>query len=429
MRHGFLRFFNSFSKDYQYTASQQDGEQLTLWLSSSFDQVQVVQSLLRDSFEKQKGITVNVKLVNTTLVQGLLSGDFPDCVFGAAHADPVNLAIRGALVDLTQFADFEEITTRFRQDACLPYYCGDACYALPDTQGFRVQFYRKDIFESLGLTVPETWEEFAEVASELMRNNMQVGLPYTSLAGPEQMSSGIASMSIFPSLLLQYDVPLYNEQKTACLLDDTRVIEVFTEMTDYYTKKGFPLSADFYNQFRAGLMPLSIQAYGMYTILDDMAPDIRGRWDIAPLPGVRKADGSIDRSDAAFGSGAFIVERSANHKAAWELLKWWTSEDTQVRYSQGMENRLGVTGRQAVSNVNALSRLSWKTDTLRVLEIQGASVGEYPELPGGYYMSRAIDQAFWNVSSDGKRPKDMLFKWNEIANREISRKMKEYAIS
>lgn len=428
LRYGFLRFLNSFSDDYRYVEGQQGDEHLTLWLSSSFDQVQVVQSLLRDSFEKQNGITVNVKLVNTSLVQGLLSGDFPDCAFGAAHADPVNLAIRGALVDLTQFDDFEEITTRFRTDACLPYYCGDACYALPDSQGFRVQFYRKDIFEALGLTVPETWEEFSEVSSELMRNNMQVGLPYASLAGPEQMSSGIASMSLFPSLLLQYDIPLYNEEKTACVLDDIRVIEVFTEMTDYYTKKGFPLSADFYNQFRAGLMPLSIQSYSMYTILDDMAPDIRGRWGIAPLPGVRKADGSIDRTDAAFGTGAFIVQRSANHEGAWKLLKWWTSEDTQVRYSQGMENRLGVTGRQAVSNVKALSRLSWKTDVLQVLETQGACVGEYPELPGGYYVSRAIDQAFWNVSSDGKRPKDMLFKWNEIANREIARKMKEYAV-
>lgn len=421
------RFVSSFSQDYQYEVSSQNSEALTLWITSSFDQAQVVQSLLSNSFTKETNIEVNVKLVNTTLVQGLLSGDFPDCVFGAAHAEPVNLAIRGVLVDLTQFDDFEEVTARFRKDACLPYVYEGGCYALPDTQSFRVQFYRQDIFEELDLSVPQTWEEFADVAAVLMRNNMQVGLPYTSLAGPEQMSSGIASMSLFPTLLLQYGVPLYNEQQSACLLDDPEVIEVFTKLTDFYTEKGLPLTADFYNQFRSGLMPLGIQPYTMYTLLDEMAPDIRGRWGIAPLPGVRKEDGTIDHTDAAFGTGAFIVKRSENHEAAWELLKWWTSEDIQVRYSQGMENRLGATGRQAVSNVNALSRLSWKMDTLETLEIQGGHVGEYPELPGGYYMSRAIDQAFWNVTSSGKRPKDMLFKWSGIANREIARKIEEYS--
>ena len=81
-----------------------------------------------------------------------------------------------------------------------------------------------------------------------------------------------------------------------------------------------------------------------------------------------------------------------------------------------------------MSNQAALSRLSWKAETLKTLEQQGQSVDEYPELPGGYYMSRAIDQAFWNVTSNGKRPKDVLFKWSEIANREIARKMREYPV-
>lgn len=426
LRYTVQRFAHSFSRDYGTASGGDTGERLTLWLSSSFDQVQVVQSLLRDSFTATEHIEVDVKLVNTSLVQGLLSGDFPDCSFGMAHADPVNLAIRDALLDLTQFSDFDEVAGRFRANACLPYQYNGGCYALPDSQSFRVQFYRRDIFQAMGLSVPQTWEEYAQVAAELMRNNMQVGLPYTALSGPEMMSSGIAGMSLLPTMLLQYGVPLYNEEQTACRLGEPDVLEVFTQLTDFYTKKGFPLTADFYNQFRSGLMPLGIQPYTLYTTLDEMAPDIRGRWDIAPLPGVRQADGTVDRTDAASGSGAAIVRRSAHPEAAWKLLKWWTSADTQVRYSQGMENRLGATGRQAVSNQAALSRLSWKTETLKTLEQQGQSVDEYPELPGGYYMSRAIDQAFWNVTSNGKRPKDMLFKWSEIANREIARKMREY---
>lgn len=47
-----------------------------------------------------------------------------------------------------------------------------------------------------------------------------------------------------------------------------------------------------------------------------------------------------------------------------------------------MENRLGATGRQAVANVEALGRLAWKADTLKILKQQGESVREYQELPG-----------------------------------------------
>ena len=34
-----------------------------------------------------------------------------------------------------------------------------------------------DILEELGLTVPNTWDEFFEVVSILQRNNMEVGFP------------------------------------------------------------------------------------------------------------------------------------------------------------------------------------------------------------------------------------------------------------
>ena len=92
-----------------------------------------------------------------------------------------------------------------------------------------------------------------------------------------------------------------------------------------------------------------------------------------------------------------------------------------------MEARLGVTGRQSVANVKAMSRLSWTSEMLRVLEQQSESVGEYPELPGGYYMVRAIDQAFWSVINEGTRPKDVLLRWNKIVDREFGRKLREYA--
>ena len=47
-------------------------------------------------------------------------------------------------------------------------------------------------------------------------------------------------------------------------------------------------------------------------------------------------------------------------------------------------------------------------------------------MPGSYYVSRAVDQAFWSVVNGGESPKDALMKWSDIANYEIERKVEQY---
>ena len=58
---------------------------------------------------------------------------------------------------------------------------------------------------------------------------------------------------------------------------------------------------------------------------------------------------------------------------------------------------------------------------------QWAEVQELPEVPGGYYVSRAIDQAYWAVLNDTDNEKDAMLEWGEVADSEIIRKIKEYA--
>ena len=58
---------------------------------------------------------------------------------------------------------------------------------------------------------------------------------------------------------------------------------------------------------------------------------------------------------------------------------------------------------------------------------QRLQVREVPEVPGSYYLSRAIDQAFWTVVNGEASSKDALMKWSKIADDEIDRKIKEYS--
>ena len=120
------------------------------------------------------------------------------------------------------------------------------------------------------------------------------------------------------------------------------------------------------------------------------------------------------------------MQQSKHKNASWEFLKWWVSADTQERYSNNVESILGMIGRITTSNVEALSRLAWKPEVQKVINSEWALVKEVPEVPGSYYMTRCVDQAFWSVVNGTSRPKDALVKWSRVADDEIKRKIAEY---
>ena len=62
---------------------------------------------------------------------------------------------------------------------------------------------------------------------------------------------------------------------------------------------------------------------------------------------------------------------------------------------------------------------------LAVLDAQRQFVQEIPELPGGYYTSRCIDNAFRAVVYQYKNERVELEKANDTINRELQRKREE----
>lgn len=420
------RFFYSFIRDYRAVGTTQGGqadESLKLWVNWGQDQALALNTLILDSFTEQTGIRVNLQVTNASLINGLLAGNFPDMVLNMARTEPVNLGMRGALYNLKQFDDYKDILNRFQESATIPYLYGNACYALPDTQNFYCMFYRKDILESLGLKVPQTWDEFIDAATVLQRNNMEIYIPYTQIANAYTVNTGIGGLNLYATLMFQNDLSIYNGEHTATQINTPQAIQVFDDWTRLYTDYKYIKEADFYNRFRVGTMPLGIALYTTYMTLYSAAPEIRGRWGLALVPGVTADNHTVSGS----GTGCGIVKRSENIPEAWEFLKWWTSADTQKRYSQNMEALQGLVGRPAVSNTEALKALTWEREELSVLMEQRNQVKEVPEIPGSYYVSRAIDQAFWSVINNGKSSTDTIMKWSQVADEEIRRKISEYS--
>ena len=443
------RFIASFLLDYNTSGGVGGDVDLTIWVNWSRDQTLVLNSLVNSRFRAlYPDINVTVRMTNASLLQGIMSGNGPDCSLSDSRTTPVNLAMRDALVDLSKFEDYdslfygkdeeydiynEENTKLFAYGADEPYKYNGGVYGLPSTQQFYMMFYRTDIFEQYGLVdengvakAPETWDEFLEYASVLMLNNMQVGLPYVALTDIWQTNGGVASLNIFPTLLQQQGLSLYNEDQTGTSFSEPEVMQVFEDWTDFYTKYNLPKEYSFFNRFRIGLVPMAIQTYGQYSALSAAAPEIKGKWAMAEIPGYVNENGEIVNTQAGFGSACMILKDSEHPDEAWELLKWWMSTDTQYRYALDIESILGVAGRYTSANVNATLKLDWGKGANDIIANQWHKVQEVAEIPGGYYVSRAIDQAFWNVLTMNENPKDMMRKWGEVADVEITTKIEQY---
>jgi ABC-type glycerol-3-phosphate transport system substrate-binding protein len=209
------------------------------------------------------------------------------------------------------------------------------------------------------------------------------------------------------------------------MLDSSAALDAFKTWTEFYTQYSFPLSYDFNSRFRTGEMPLAVASLSMYGILAAAAPEIRGQWEMTLMPGTPQEDGSIDRSGGASGTAIVMMDSAKNKDACWQYMCWFTEAQTQVDYGTRLENLLGASARLASANLEAFHRLNWSEAELAVLDAQRRYVREIPEVPGGYYTSRCIDNAFRAVVYQYKNERVELEKANDTINRELQRKREE----
>lgn len=424
-------FFLSFFEDYQSFSSSITPEDVAenrvikVWMASGRDQCQALQQLADQYFTAETGMKVNLQLVvENALLPAVLAGIGPDVALSTPTTDPINFAIRGAVTDLQQFNDVEEIVTRFHESALESFRFNGALYALPETESFPVMFYRTDIFAELGLAVPKTWDDFYALIPVLQKQNMTVGFPVNSK--PSVISNAnLLGLKIF---LYQNGGSLYNEDLTASNMAEDINVAAFQQVAELFTLYKFPVDYDFANRFRSGEMPLGIADYTQYNQLTLFAPEIKGLWEMAPLPGVLQEDGTINNASPSGGLGAMMLADAKDKDNSWEFLKWWTREDTQSRYAIEIESILGPAAKLATANVNALASMSWTAKEYAVLSAQMENLVGTPEIPGGYYTARAVDFAFSSVYTDKEKAVAALLDNVTAINEEITRKRHEFGL-
>lgn len=427
--HEIRAFAGSFLQNYDSMEGSEEAKRsIDVWTGLGRDQAYVLKRLIDESFIPESGISVNLNLVGTSLVTAVMAGEGPDVNLFTSRGDTMNLAVRGALTPLNQYAEFEGMKSEYMDTAFIPYQYKGNTFAVPDDQEFFMLFYRKDVLQELGIEPPQTWEELLKVAPVLQNNNMQIGLPYENLDAFQLLTKGIGALNLFPTLLMQNGIGIYNAKEDGTRFGEPQAYTAFKQWTDFYNLYDYPLYKDDFNRFRTGEMPIVISTYKLYTRLAAAAPEITGTWEMIPIPGMKRQDGTIDRSTGATGTASIILKDAVNKEDAWTFIKWFNRPEIQSQFVSELENEMGVLGRRVPANLISFESTNWSRAEQEMLTEQWKQVQEIPELPGGYYTSRNVDNAFREVVFQMGNARESLFYWNKDINEEIKRKRYEFGV-
>ena len=436
-------FIASFYKDYDSVGlivdegAAEDVIVLDVWIGRGTEWGEILKEMCDEVFTPMTGgkIVVNLHVlpsgqlatgsVNTILLS-VTSGTAPDVALSVDYNLPGEFAFREAVVDLSQFEGFEEVAAQFYPSSLIPYTYNGGVYALPETMDFTVMIYRQDVLQELQIPLPETWTDlYQKVLPRLYENNMAFSLPVDTSVS----SNSPGALRGFTMLLLQMGGDYYNDGGATSALDTPEAYQAFKFWTDMYANYGIDAESNFFTRIRTGTMPIGIGNFTTYMQLMTSAPELYGRWSIAPVPGTVQPDGTVSHAVGTTAATAgVILAQSDKQEAAWTFLRWWMSEETQTRYGRELEAVLGTGARWNTANVNAFFSLPWDARHAEIIRAQMEAAQEQLIVPGGYFTGRHIINAWNRVVVNNENARDSLEEAVKDINKELFNKRMEFGL-
>ena len=415
-------FYSFFDKRYKITGDAND-DVLEVWIAQSRLYLDILQNMVDDEFTSKTGQKVKISLLPSSqkIVLNNATKTNPDLVLSIDSWEPYSYALRGILEDLKHFDDFDDVTSNIYANCFTPVICKDGVYAIPETQGMFIMFYRKDILEYLDLDVPSTWEDVLKMLPILQSYQMNFYHPLGS-------DSTYKNFSATTQFIYLFGGEVFTESGVTTTVDTEEVISAITYMTDLFNVYNLPLQvSNYFEHFRSGTLPIGIGTIDMYLQLKYASPELTGQWGISPIPGFdTDGDGEVERWTTAYGKCSIMFKNSKMKDEAWEFLKWWHSTDTQVEYLQNIQMRLGEKYLVIPANVEALKRSPWDREIKEQVSI-AAKWSRIPAvLPGSYVVERELSNIWNKVVIDRMDVRVAVSESVDKMNRELYRKYKEF---
>jgi ABC-type glycerol-3-phosphate transport system substrate-binding protein len=409
---------NNYQADYV-----KDSKELQVWINMPIQKVQVLQQILDGNYNVKYGTNIQLSVMpnEQKLILANVTKTNPDVAIGLNFFLPYEFAIRGGAKNLLEYDDFLKFyNDQYNLEGLTPVAYDNGIYGAVDSINFQVMFYRKDILQKLGLSVPNTWDDVVHMMPQLLRYSMNFNTPMAN-------NIGFKPFSATAPFLYQNNGDFYTPDGLSTDFKSKESIEGFTQMTELYQIDALQkYVANFYNSFRYGEVPIGIGGFFTYLQLQIAAPELTGAWDIAPIPGQLQKDGTVLRYQPADSTSSMIFENTKKSEESWRFLKWWLSKETQAQFAYDLENTYGAEYRWNTANIKAFEELPYPEKQKSVILQQLSWQKETPRNPAGYMVERDASNIWNNVVANGKELSESIDQATIESNREIQRKLREF---
>lgn len=285
-------------------------------------------------FEKETGIKVNIDALPWgSLYQKQIlevtgrTGAYDVMLLDDVWIEQYNQA--GMLLPLNEFFDENTFPDKFFPSMWELGMKDGNQYVIPQRINVFGLVYWKTPFEELGLSVPQTWDEFLDVTKILTTDDRYGVSLALALDGSAHMTWVMLLYSAGKEIFDQNWEPMINS------VEGVEALELLVELAKYSP----PGSVSWrWAQARSALSQgIGVMHLGGISVIAELntpeGSDYPGEFEIAPTPAPKGAKGGKN----LFSTYAWaIASDTRNAEAAWEFIKWITGPE--------MERKHGLSG-------------------------------------------------------------------------------------
>ena len=202
-------------------------------------------------------------------------------------------------------------------------------YGMPMHVNSHAFFYRKDIFDEMGLNPPSSWEECISHAEKITKKYAPDLYGITFMGAPDIQLGGEISSIISGLGGYFYDVNTF--KPTFDSPEGVKTFEILQDLVKWAPPgvTGYALDAN-YNAFAQGQAAMCVAwTTGVFFFNDPSKSKIVDKWEVMSMPGGYTLQG---------GWSIAVSEFSKNKEAAWEWIKWASSLEMEERLLGNMES-------------------------------------------------------------------------------------------
>ena len=294
---------------------------LSLMFWGSPEEIRIVEKM-RDAFEKENpGISIKLIHANNYLdkLRVMIGGGTPPDVFYMGIEDFTAHVAAGVLMSMDSLLKkdtawhaedyFDVVLDAFKYNGKI--------YGIPKDWSPLVLYYNKDMFDSAGISYPDTswtWDDFLSAAKKLTKDENGDG-------EPDQFGFLLYNNWVWAlPWIWANGGRVLSEDKTRCVMDMPETIEALQFLTDLRWKyRVAPTAAqiaqrDLFTTGKVGMVTLGRWMIPRYRTIKDF------RWGVAPLPKRKK------RVTPIF-TVAFVISSKCKHPdAAYRLVRFLSGE-------------------------------------------------------------------------------------------------------